>query len=40
MLRGENLMNKPEINATASAELYVSPTDLASALSLEAGSLK
>ena len=30
-------MNEPEINATASAELFVSPMDLASALSLEAG---
>lgn len=30
-------MNEPEINATAAAELFVSPTDLASALSLEAG---
>lgn len=29
-------MNEPEINATASAELFVSPMDLASALSLEA----
>lgn len=30
-------MNEPEINATAFAELFVSPMDLASALSLEAG---
>ena len=30
-------MRDPEINATASAELFVSPADLASALSLEAG---
>ena len=30
-------MNEPELNATASAELFVSPMDLASALSLEAG---
>jgi predicted thioesterase len=30
-------MNEPEINATASVELFVSPMDLASALSLEAG---
>ena len=30
-------MKEPEINATASAELFVSPADLASALSLEAG---
>ncbi|HEX8097294.1 MAG TPA: hotdog domain-containing protein [Pyrinomonadaceae bacterium] len=29
-------MRETEINATASAELFVSPTDLASALSLEA----
>ncbi|MDQ3918706.1 MAG: thioesterase [Acidobacteriota bacterium] len=30
-------MNEPELNATASAEIFVAPTDLASALSLEAG---
>ncbi|MDQ3742966.1 MAG: thioesterase [Acidobacteriota bacterium] len=30
-------MKEPEINATAAAELLVAPTDLASALSLEAG---
>ena len=30
-------MSEPEINATASAEFFVSPMDLASALSLEAG---
>ena len=30
-------MNEPELNATASAEIFVSPADLASALSLEAG---
>ncbi|HEX8650726.1 MAG TPA: hotdog domain-containing protein [Pyrinomonadaceae bacterium] len=30
-------MIEPEVNATATAELFVSPTDLASALSLEAG---
>ena len=30
-------MKAPELNATASAELFVSPMDLASALSLEAG---
>ena len=38
MLHGEkNRMYEPELNATASAEIFVSPTDLASALSLEAG---
>ena len=30
-------MKEPELNATASAEIIVSPADLASALSLEAG---
>lgn len=30
-------MREPEINTTASAEIFVSATDLASALSLEAG---
>jgi len=30
-------MKEPEINATATAELFVSATDLASALSLDAG---
>jgi predicted thioesterase len=30
-------MNEPELNAAASAEIFVSATDLASALSLEAG---
>jgi predicted thioesterase len=30
-------MSEPELNATASVELFVSATDLASALSLEAG---
>ena len=30
-------MSEPEINTTASAEIFVSTTDLASALSLEAG---
>ena len=33
----ESRMKEPELNATASAELFVSPADLASALSLEAG---
>jgi fluoroacetyl-CoA thioesterase len=30
-------MNEPELNASASAELFVAPTDLASALRLEPG---